>query len=226
MAIVIARTLILYFSLLLTMRLLGKRQLGEMELSEFVVAALIADLAAIPLQDVGIPLLNGLVAILVLFCCEILISGLTLKHIRLRTVFFGKPSLLIVRGKINQPEMHKNRFTVDELMQELRNQGSMDISQIEYAILETDGKLNVIPYPSERPVTPSQMGLDAGPGGYPTIIVSDGHILEANLRHAGRDLPWLTKQLKARGHEDAKNVFLMTVTNSGQIYFAPKEERP
>ena len=226
MAIVIARTMIIYFSLLLTMRLLGKRQLGEMELSEFVVAALIADLAAIPLQDVSIPLFNGLVAILVLFCCELIISGLTLKHIRLRTVLFGRPSMLIVRGKINQPEMRKNRFTVDELMQELRNQGSMDISQIEYAILETDGKLNVILYPAEQPVTPSQMGLDAGPGGYPTIVVSDGHILEANLRHTGRDLGWLSKQLQARGHADAKNVFLMTVNNAGQIYFAPKEEKP
>lgn len=224
MTIIIARTLIIYFSLLTTMRLLGKRQLGEMELSEFVVAALIADLAAIPLQDNGIPLLNGLIPILVLFCCEVIISGLTLKNVRLRTVFFGKPSLLVVRGRINQKEMRKNRFTVDELMQELRNQGSMDISQIEYAILETDGTLNVIPFPAERPVTASQMGLDAGPGGYPTIIISDGRILDANLRHAGRDMNWLIKQLKDRGHEDAKRVFLMTVNNAGQVYFAPKEE--
>lgn len=224
MAIVIARTLIIYFALLVTMRLLGKRQLGEMELSEFVVAALVADLAAIPLQDVGIPLLNGLVAILVLFCCELIISGLTLKHIRLRNVLYGKPSFLIVRGKINQREMRKNRFTTDELMEELRNQSCLDISQVEYAILETDGQLNVIPFPAEQPVTASQLGLDAGPGGYPTIVVSDGRILEANLRHMGRDLAWLTKQLKTRGHEDAKQVFLMTVNNAGQIYFAPKED--
>lgn len=224
MTIVIARTIIIYFSILAAMRLLGKRQLGEMELSEFVVAALIADLAAIPLQDTQLPLLNGLLPILVLFCCEILISGLTMRHIRLRTLFYGKPSLLIIRGEINQREMRKNRFTVDELMQELRNQGNMDISQVEYAILETDGRLNVIPFPAERPATASQLGLDAGPGGYPSIVVSDGRVLEANLRHAGRDRAWLTRQLKERGLEDTKNVFLMTVNNAGQVYFAPKED--
>lgn len=164
MAIVIIRTLIIYFALLLTMRLLGKRQLGEMELSEFVLAALIADLASHPLQDIGIPMINGLVPILVLFCCEVIIAGITMKHIRLRSVFFGKPSLLVVRGRIDQREMRKNRFTVDELMEELRNQSCMDISRIEYAILETDGQLNVILFPAERPVTSAQLGLEAGSG--------------------------------------------------------------
>ncbi len=224
MAVIIARTLIIYFSLLVTMRLLGKRQLGEMELSEFVLASLAADLAAIPLQDTGLPLLNGLTAILVLFCCELLISGLTFKSIRLRALFCGKPSLLIVRGRIDQREMRKNRFTLDELMEELRGQGCTDISQIEYAVLETDGQLNVIPFPAERPATAAQLGLDAGPGGYPTIVVSDGRILEANLRHAGRDLAWLDRQLRDRGFENAAGVFLMTVNRAGQVYFAPKEE--
>ena len=156
MAIIIIRTIIVYFSLLLTMRLLGKRQLGEMELSEFVLAALIADLAALPLQDLGIPMINGLVPILTLFCCELLIAGVCMKNIRLRTAFYGKPSLLIIRGRISQKEMHRNRFTPDELMQELRNQGFLDISTVQYAILETDGKLNVIPFPNQCPVTPEQ----------------------------------------------------------------------
>ena len=224
MAIVIVRTLIIYFSLLVTMRLLGKRQLGEMELSEFVLAALIADLAAHPLQDIGIPIINGLVPIITLFCCEVLIAGAAMKNIRLRSLLFGKPSLLIIRGRISQREMRKNRFTSDELYEELRTQGCMDISKIEYAILETDGQLNVILYPAERPVTASLLKLDAGEGGYPAIIVSDGHILEANLRHMGRDLNWLNKQLRERGHSDASSIFLMTVNDSGQVYFAPKEE--
>ena len=151
MAIVLVRTLVIYFALLITMRLLGKRQLGEMELSEFVLAALIADLAAHPLQDIGIPLINGLVPILTLFCCEVLISGATLKSVHLRSLFFGKPSVLILRGKVKQRELNKNRFSLDELMQELRNQGVLDISKIEYGILETDGRLNVILYASESP---------------------------------------------------------------------------
>lgn len=226
MAIVISRTLLIYFSLMTIMRLLGKRQLGEMELSEFVVAALIADLAAHPLQDMGIPLINGLLPILVLFCCEVLIAGLSMKHIRMREFFFGKPSLLIVQGQINQPEMRKNRFTADELMQELRGQGCSDISRIQYAILETDGRLNLLLYPGESPVTARQMGVDAGPGGYPSIVISDGRVLEANLKHLGRDLPWLKDQLQQQALESPEQVFLMTVNESGQTFLARKEAQP
>ncbi len=226
MAIVFIRTLIIYFALLLTMRILGKRQLGEMELSEFVVAALIADLASHPLQDIGIPMINGLVPIITLFCCEILISGITMKNIRLRGLFYGKPSLLIVKGKIDQSEMKKNRFTSDELMQELRNQGQLDISKIEYAILETDGRLNVIPYPSEMPVTPALLKIAVPNGGYPVVVVSDGRILENNLQRIGRDLSWLEKQMKKRGVNDPKHIFLMTVNSADQVYLAIKEEKP
>ena len=226
LAIVLVRTLIIYFALLLAMRLLGKRQLGEMELSEFVVAALIADLASHPLQDMGIPLINGLIPILVLFCCEVLIAGLSMRSIRLRGLIFGKPSLLIVRGQILQKAMFQNRFTVDELMQELRAQGITDLSTIEYGVLETNGKLNVIPYPSERPATAAQLKLDAGQGGYPRIVISDGRVLDANLRTLSFDRAWLQQQLKARGAESPEQVFLMTVTESGQIYYAAKEAQP
>ena len=224
MAIVICRTLIIYFSLLITMRILGKRQLGELELSEFVLGALIADLASHPLQDMGIPLLNGLVPIITLFCCEVLIAGLTMKSIRLRTVFFGKPSILIAQGQIVQREMRKNRFTLDELMQELRSQGNNDIRKIEYAILETDGKLNIIPYPSEAPVTAAQMGLPAPNTGFPTIVISDGRIQHANLRYLGLDKSWLTDRLHENAAEDAAQVFMMTVNEAGQIYFARNEQ--
>ena len=223
MAIIISRTVIIYFALILTMRLLGKRQLGEMELSEFVTAALIADLAAHPLQDIGIPMLNGLVPVFVLFCFEVLIAGATMKSIRLRTLFFGKPSILISHGVINQLEMRKNRFTVDELMQELRNQSCLDISQIEYAILETDGKLNIFLNPSERPATAAQLNIEPAAEAYPFIVISDGRILEANLRHIGFDLPWLYQKISEQGYTGAKDVFLMTANSSGQIFSAGKE---
>lgn len=223
MAIVLVRTLVIYFALLITMRLLGKRQLGEMELSEFVLAALIADLAAHPLQDIGIPLINGLVPILALFCCEVLISGATLKSVRLRSLFFGRPSVLILRGKVIQRELRKNRFSLDELMQELRNQGVLDISKIEYGILETDGRLNVILYASESPVTPAMLNIETSRDAYPAIIINDGHVMETNLRHLGRDMNWLTKQLNERGVHSPSDVFLMTLNKSGQIYYAAKE---
>ena len=223
MAIVITRTFIIYFSLLLTMRLLGKRQLGEMELSEFVVAALIADLAAHPLQDMGIPLMNGLLPVFILFCCEILISGLALKNVRMRGIIYGKPSLLIVNGMIDQKEMRKNRFTCDELMQELRNQGGIEISKIEYAILETDGRLNVIPIPAERPVTAAQLNISPAPDAYPVIIINDGRLMEQNLLDSGKDIKWLDTQLKKHGHSSYKEVFLMTLDCYGGLFICKKE---
>lgn len=225
MAIIIIRTMLIYFALLLCMRLMGKRQLGEMELSEFVVAALIADLASHPLQDVGIPMINGLVPILTLFCCEILIAGLTLKSVRLRELLFGKPSLLIVRGEIRQKEMRANRFTVDELMQELRNQGMSDIREVEYAILETDGQLNVIPFPAAKPPSAARLGLTVEDGGYPSIVINDGRVLEENLRRMGLDGAWLGTRLEQEGYGAPDGVYLMTVDSGGKTYIAGKEAR-
>ena len=223
MAIVLVRTLVIYFALLITMRLLGKRQLGEMELSEFVLAALIADLAAHPLQDIGIPLINGLVPILTLFCCEVLIAGATLKSVRLRSLFFGRPSVLILRGKVIQRELNKNRFSLDELMQELRNQGVLDISKIEYGILETDGTLNVILFPAERPATAGQLGISTSGGGYPSIVINDGRVIDTNLQKLGLDRNWLSAELKRQGRGSEKDIFLMTVNQSRKVYISVKE---
>lgn len=223
MAIIIIRTIIIYLALLVTMRVLGKRQLGELELSEFVVAALIADLASHPLQDLGIPMINGLVPIMTLFCCEVIISRCALKSTRIQAILYGKPSMIIEKGVINQKEMRKNSFTTDELMQELRNQACLDISRVEYAVLETDGRLNVMLYPREQPVTAGQMKLDVPDGGYPKIIISDGTVNEDNLTRTGFDRHRLEKELKKRGVSGAEKVFLMTVNDAGEIYFAKKE---
>jgi len=224
MAIIIIRTLIIYFTLLLMMRLLGKRQLGEMELSEFVVAALVADLAAHPLQDLGIPMINGLVPVFTLFCCEVFISWAAMRSIRLRVLLFGKPGVLIKDGHVVQKEMEKNRFTSDELMQELRNQGCMDISKIKYAILETDGRVNVIKYPEELPVTAKQMKIDCTDTGYPLTVISSGRIIETNLNRLSLDLDWLKAELEKNGIDDAGKVFLMTVNSARQCYMALKED--
>ena len=223
MAIVLIRTLIVYFALLLILRLLGKRQLGEMELSEFVVASLIADLAAHPLQDIGIPMLNGLIPIITLFCCELIIAGFSLKSIRLRSLLFGSPSILIRSGRIDQKEMRKNRFTLDELMQELRGQGMSDISKIAYAILETNGSLSVIPFAANSPVTPSDIELNVAEKILPTIIISDGRLMTDNLRQAGHTEEWLKKKLRANRIQNVSDVFLMTAAGEDvNIYL--KEE--
>lgn len=217
MSIILIRSFILYISLMLLMRFLGKRQLGELELSEFVVAAVIADVSANPLQDIGMPLLNAIVPMVTLFCCEIIVSGLALKSVRLRELMFGRPSLLIEDGRIIQSELKKNRFTVDELMQELRSQGVSDIGTVEYAFLETDGSLSILQYAGERAVTANQLGIACTDGGYPKIVISDGRVISENLKKAGYSEAWLQRQLDTRRLEK-EQVFLLTVDKSGKVY--------
>ena len=222
--IIFIRTLIVYTALLVFLRLLGKRQLGEMELSEFIVASLIADLAANPLQDIGMPLLNGLIPIVTLFCCELLISALTLRSIRLRAFLFGKPSLLIDHGKIVQKEMGRNRFTLDELMQELRSLGVRDIAAVEYAFLETNGKLSVLQYASQSPPSADDLHLSVVNCGFPRILISDGRLIRENLQKSGYEEKWLMKQIKPYGGNIA-DIFLMTVDDASRVYCVAKENK-
>lgn len=225
MAIVLIRTVIIYLTLLITMRLLGKRQLGEMELSEFVVAALSADLAAHPLQDIGIPLLNGIVPVLTLFCFEVLIAYLSMRSIKFRSLLFGRPSLIIQRGKILQQEMNSNRFTPEELMQELRSQGFYDISRVQYAVLETNGTLSVMPCPEDKSATAGMLGIENDEGDYPSIVINKGRILDNNLRWLGFDRKWLEKTLKAKNAACAENIFLMLADRQGKVYISEMEKQ-
>ena len=223
MAIVFLRTILIFCVVVLSMRLMGKRQLGELELSELVVSVLIADIAANPLQDIGTPLLNGLIPVVTLLCCEMLVSFFIVRSVRFRALLCGKPSMLIVRGVVDQREMRRNRFTLDELTEELRKQGVTDIASIEYAILETDGRLNTILFPAHQPVTAAQMGLDTPAGGYPTILINDGRVLSENLRRQGLDEKWLRAELRRRGVKSAREVYLLMRDDAGAVYFEPME---
>lgn len=223
MAIVFFRTLIVFFALLFSMRLMGKRQLGELELSELVVAVLISNVAAHPLQDIGIPIMNGILPVIILLCCELIISGFIVKSVRFRAFICGKPSILISSGVIDQDEMKQNRFTLDELYEELRNQGVLDVSLVKYAVLETDGKLNLVMFPAERPVTASQMQIKVNDTGYPMIIVNNGRLIGENLKKCGKDRKWLDKELEHRKVKRVNDVYLMTLNAADQIYFLEAE---
>ena len=225
MAIVLIRTAIVFAVLLGGMRLLGKRQLGELELSELVVSVLIADLASLPLQDIGIPLLNGLVSILTLISLELILSGITLRCGRLRAALFGRPCFLIEKGVIDQREMARSRFTVEELCEQLRRQGVLDPATVEYAVLETDGTLNVILFPEHRPATAGQLGCAEASRGYPRILVGDGRVLSENLCRCGHDEAWLRRQCRKHGAASPEEVFLLTCDAADGIYFCRKEPR-
>lgn len=221
----VIRTVILYLLIIVGIRLMGKRQIGQLEPSELVLSLVIADIAAVPMQDFGIPLLMGVIPILTLLCLSTILSVLTVKSIRFRALLCSRPSVVVKDGKILIPEMVKNRFTVDELMEELRVSGVTDLSKVKYAVLETTGRISVVPIAEEQPVTAKDLGLQVAEPGLPLILISDGHILHRNLRERGLSLNWLNQQLAVRQMEPGE-VFLLTVDENDRVYCAPKEGKP
>lgn len=218
------RTLILYFILMLGLRLMGKRQIGELEPSELVLTLIISDLAAVPMQDFGIPLVNGLFPIITLLCVSMLLSFFSLKSIRFRALVCGRPTVIIRDGKVLQQNMARNRFTVDELLEQLRSQGYSDISAVKYAVLETSGQVSVLPYTKDSPATPKVLGLDVQDDvTLPVLLINDGHVMSENLSASGYDGAWLDKQLKQRRLTSPRQVFLMTVDEVGGITCVAKE---
>ena len=222
----LARTVILYFLIIAGIRLMGKRQVGELEPSELVLSLIIADLAAVPMQDYGIPLISGIVPILTLLCLTMVISVLTVKNARFRSVMCGRPSVVISNGKLDQREMARNRLTVDELMEELRCQGYGDLSAVHYAILETNGRLSILPYAAQQPPTAQDLQLSVEEPGLPLLLISDGHLLAQNLKLRGYDRSWLDKRLAEHGLRHDREVFLMTVDLLGKVVVIKKEGQP
>ena len=223
MVIAFLRTIILYLFIIVGIRLMGKRQVGELEPSELVLALLIADLAAVPMQDFGIPLLTGLIPILTLLCLTMALSVLTMKSVRFRALLCGRPSIIVENGKLRQGEMRRNRFTLDELMEELRMKGVTDLSTVKYAILETNGQLSVLPYAAQQPPTARDLGLHLPEPGLPVVLINDGRVMSRALRRRGLDEVWLDKQLKEHHVRRIRDVFLLTVDETNQVCLIEKE---
>lgn len=220
--VVLIRTAVLYLLIIVGIRLLGKRQVGELEPSELTLALIIADLASVPMQDNGIPLIDGVIPIVVLLCMSTILSVLSAKSIRFRALLCGVPSIVVENGRVQEHELRKNRLTVDELMEELRIQGYTDFRAVKFAVLETSGQLSVLPYAAEKPVTAGQMGLEPEETGLPVILISDGRLLDKNLKGRGYEQVWLEKQLSAHGLTSPSQAFLMTVDQQGNTYCVPK----
>ncbi len=222
MLIALARTVVLYLFIVLGIRLLGKRQIGELEPSELVLSLIVADLASVPMQDFGIPLFVGIIPILTLLVVSSILSILTVKSIHLRSLLCGRPSTIIFEGRIQPQEMLRNRFTTDELFEELRVGGYTDIAKIRCAILETSGRLSIIPYAKHQPLTPSDTGAVVTEMGMPIILINDGRILPDNLAQRQHNALWLQEALHARGYDSASEVFLFTEDENGGIFCCGK----
>ncbi len=220
-----SRTVILYLLLLVGLRLTGKRQIGELEPIELVLTMLLSDLASVPMQDFGIPLLNGLIPIVTLLCLSMLLSSLSLRSVRFRTLLCGKPTLIIRDGVLQQDAMRHNRLTLDELFEELRTQGICHLSDVKYAVLETGGQLSILPRAKVQPVTPEQLHLAVEDDvALPTVVINDGRLLPRALADLGCDTRWLQEQLSSHGAASPAEVFLLSVDDTGSVLFIAKEE--
>lgn len=215
------RTIFLYLVLIFAIRLMGKRQIGEMEPTEFVVTMLVANLAAIPMQDGGIPLFSGLVPILTVLGMELVLSGVIMHSVLLRKLLCGKPVVLIDNGKILQDNLRRTRITLDELMGHLREKDVLNPACVQYAILETSGNLSVFPYPQEKPASAKDAGIAVKEKLLPLTIVEDGYVSRHNLKKAGKDGKWLDTVLSAH-HARPEDTLLLLVDESNKIVFIRK----
>lgn len=219
------RTLILYFFIMIGLRLMGKRQIGELEPGELVLTMMISDLATVPMQDFGIPLLSGLIPILTLLSASMLLSHLSLRNLRFRELLCGTPAVLIRNGVLQQSVMTDNRYTLDELLEELRGQGFSGVQDVKYAILENSGQLSVLPWTRAQPPTAAQLELEIPDDvTLPVVVINDGRILSKNLEVCGRNEAWLRKELSKRRLKSPAEAFLMTVDENGKVFCVPKEK--
>lgn len=222
MLIIFLRSIILYIFVLIVMRLMGKREIGQLQPFELAISVMIADLVSMPMSDIGIPISNGIIPILGLLLMHLVISILNMKSIKAREIMCGKPRILIYRGKIDEKALKKERVTVNELQERLRGNNVVNIGDVEYAILETNGQVTVIQKPDKRTTIPADFNIMPDYEGIAYDLIIDGKIMEENLVKIGRDHIWLEKEiekLKMKPNE----VLLATFDGRGQIFCQKKE---
>ena len=221
-----ARTVILYFLIMTGLRLMGKRQIGELEPGELVLTMMISDLATVPMQDFGIPLLAGVIPILTLLALSMLLSQLSLVSLRFRRLACGAPSVLIREGVLQQETMRKNRYTLDELLEELRGQGITGVEEVKYAVLENSGQLSVLPWTRNQPPSAERLGLKTEEDvTLPLVLVNDGRLIRRNLEARGLDEAWLRETLGREGLTSHREAFLLTLDERGKVTCVKKEGR-
>lgn len=223
MLIVFVRTLILYGLVVIVLRIMGKPQIGELQPFELVIAIMISELAAIPMGDTEIPLLNGVIPILTLLFAQMTLSYLSLKSERARKIICGKPSIVIEKGHILENELRRLRMTVNDLLEQLRVKGYPNIAEVNYAILETNGDLSVIPKAKSRPVQLDDLSLSAPDPGLPLTLVVDGVISPENFTKAKLTAEDLLNRLAKNGIKSVEDIFLACIDDTGKIFWQKRE---
>ncbi|MGR6836946.1 YetF domain-containing protein [Syntrophomonas erecta] len=222
MLLVIIRTLILYMATVLLLRVMGKRQIGQLQPYELVVIIMISELAAIPMQNTGIPLLYGIIPIFVLVAAQVALSYISLKSQKARGFICGKPSILIAKSKVMDEELKRLRYNMNDLLEQLRQKDIPDITDVEYAILETSGQLSVILKSHKRPVQPEDLKITTEYEGLPITLVLDGRIIEENLERVNIDVNWLENQMEKHQIKSVQDVLFAIIDTRGQFYYQLK----
>lgn len=224
MLVVFIRTLILYIVVIIAMRIMGKRQIGQLQPFELAVAIMISELASVPMQNTGIPLVNGIIPILTMLAAQIVISFISLKSVKARDVICGKASLLISAGKINEKVFRNELYTLNDFLEQLRSKDIYNIADVEYAILETNGQLSVVPKASKRCVTTEDLNIAAKYEAPAVNLIIDGVLLENNLKQVNLDKPMLEVELKKIGINRIDNVFFASMDCDHKLFCQAKEE--
>ncbi len=223
MLAVTVRTLFFYFFLILTLKILGKRQIGQLQLSEFVTTLLLSEIAADPITNPDVPILHAVVPIVLLFALEIAISYTATKVPKFKKIFDGVPSIVVCRGQLDQKQLRKNRISLDELLSEMRKKDIYDIADVEYAILEQNGQLSITPKSQNLTVTKKDLDIHEQENGISHPLVIDGHIHDYNLDLLGKDHAWLHRTLKQKGTQ-YKKVFLFSMDDAGNCNLILKDQ--
>ena len=223
MLITFFRSIILYIIVLIVMRLMGKREIGQLQPFELAISIMIADLASIPMTEIGIPISNGIVPILGLLVMHLIISIINMKSLKAREIICGKPSILIYRGKIDEKALKKERFTINELEERLRGNNIVNLGDVEYAILETSGQVTVIQKPNKRTTIPEDFNIMPEYEGIAYDLVIDGKIMQENLRKIEKDEDWLRKEV-SKFHISPEKALIVTYDGKGQIFCQAKDE--
>ncbi|MBQ7922399.1 MAG: DUF421 domain-containing protein [Clostridia bacterium] len=217
------RTVFIYIFLIITMRLMGKRQLGDLQVSELIITFMLSELAATPISNREIPILYALLPILLLLSIEVIVSFASTRCNTLKKLLNGSPAILVNKGKLSRRALSDNRMEVDELLSELRQKGFASLDEVDYAILEENGRLSVFPVPKYAPVTCGDMQLSPTRKGIAHPLIVDGKIIERELDRCRKDKAWLEKQLQKRKTQPEK-VFLLTLDDAGGVVCLLRED--
>lgn len=220
----IIRTLILFTVVVIGLRLMGKRQIGQLQPYELVIVIMLSALAAIPMENTGVPLASGLFPIFTLIVAQVALSYVCLKSERARSVVCGTPSVLIENGRIVEKELARLRYNINDLLEQLRAKNTPNISDVEFAILETSGELSVIPKSQRRPLIPADMNLSTKYEGLPVTLIIDGYLLQKNLAKVNLDEAWLKSELQKFGIKSFKEVLFASVDTEGKLFYQVKSK--